>query len=225
MATSDTTRLLVLGVTQIFEPANGYQLRRELLSWEVDDWAHVNPGSIYSMLSTLTKQGMLERIDLVTSPGARPVAVYRMTPAGREELIAVVKTGIAEVRQFETTEFYAAMSLVTGLLPREQVIPLLEQRLVNLRAAIARLEGRIAALSDDISTPPHVARLLGYSVAGAAAELDWVAGFAASVRAGEMVFLGEPAMEKWMPARDDPAWRMVRERAVYLEKLAELDAR
>lgn len=39
-----TTRILVLGVVRIFGPANGYQLRRELLSWEVERWAHLNPG-------------------------------------------------------------------------------------------------------------------------------------------------------------------------------------
>ena len=45
-----TTRMLVLGAVRIFGPANGYQLRRELLSWEVERWAHIKPGSIYSML-------------------------------------------------------------------------------------------------------------------------------------------------------------------------------
>ena len=38
------TRLLLLGTVMLFEPVNGYQLRRELLSWQVEDWAHVNPG-------------------------------------------------------------------------------------------------------------------------------------------------------------------------------------
>ncbi len=38
------TRLLVLGAVSLFEPVNGYQIRRELMSWEVDRWAHINPG-------------------------------------------------------------------------------------------------------------------------------------------------------------------------------------
>ena len=49
------TRLLLLGTVMIFEPVNGYQLRRELLSWQVEEWAHVNPGSIYSGLATLAR--------------------------------------------------------------------------------------------------------------------------------------------------------------------------
>ena len=41
------TRMLLLGAVAMFEPVNGYQIRRELVSWQVDQWAHVNPGSIY----------------------------------------------------------------------------------------------------------------------------------------------------------------------------------
>lgn len=222
MGNSDTTRLLVLGVTEIFEPANAYQLRRELLSWEVDSWAHVNPGSIYSMLTTLTKQGMVERTDLVTSPGARPVAVYRTTVEGRGELRELVRTGITEVRQFDVTEFYAAMSLVVTLLPREEVLTLLETRLANLREQIAGVQTKIAFLNESSGTPPHVGRLMSFVLAGTEAELAWAEGYTVSVRAGELVFLGEPAMEGWKPDADDPAWRMVGERALYLEKLAEL---
>ena len=52
-----TTRLLLLGVVRIFQPAYGYQLRRELITWEVQHWANINPGSIYTGLRTLAKHG------------------------------------------------------------------------------------------------------------------------------------------------------------------------
>ena len=51
------TRLLVLGCVRIFQPVHGYFLRRELVSWEVERWAHIHPGSIYNALKTLTKAG------------------------------------------------------------------------------------------------------------------------------------------------------------------------
>ena len=44
------TRLLVLGAVRIFQPAHGYLVRRELLSWRVEEWANVQPGSIYHAL-------------------------------------------------------------------------------------------------------------------------------------------------------------------------------
>jgi len=77
------TRLLLHGGVLLFEPVNGYQLRRELLSCRVQDWAHLNPGSIYSGLTTLSRQGHLVRHDLVD--GSREVAVYTSTAHGRRE--------------------------------------------------------------------------------------------------------------------------------------------
>lgn len=223
MALSDTTRLLVLGVTQIFEPANGYQLRQELLSWEVEDWAHINPGSVYSMLATLTKQGMIERIDLQPSPGARPVAVYRMTEPGRAELLNLVQHAIVTVYPFDRTEFYAAMSMAIGLLDRDETSARLKERRATLAESITMLQERMAALSADPGTPPHVAPLMGYSLAQSESERAWLAEFIASIERGEMVFRGEAEQADWKPADNDPAWRMLHEQAIYRAKLAELD--
>lgn len=222
MRSADTTRLLVLGVVAIFEPANGYQLRRELLSWDVERWANVQPGSIYSMLGTLTKQGMVERFDLSLGEGGRPVAVYRSTPAGREELRRLVREGIVTVNQLDQSAAYAAMSLMFTVLPREEVVPLLERRQVALKEAATALRTRREALTADRGTPPHVPRLLEYSVGVHEAELAWLRGFTASVRAGELAFVGEQG-EEWVPAEDDPGWRMVREREDYLRAIAELE--
>ena len=219
MASSDTTRMLVLGVTQIFEPANGYQLRRELLSWNVQDWANVNPGSIYSMLSTLNKQGMVDRTDIASTTGAHPVAVYRMTPAGLTELLRLVRLGITTVHEFERTEFYAAASLMVTMVTREEVVTLLEERVDNLRLANLELEGTVKRIKADSGTPPHVGRLIDYSAALNAAEAVWLGGFIDEIRAGGLTFLGEPAMQDWKPMANDPAWQMVHDREAYLKAL------
>ena len=76
--------MLLLGANALSEPVNGCQVRRELYSWQVADWAHDNPGSIYSGRSTLTRQEHFVRHDLVD--GNREVAVYEMTSTGRGEL-------------------------------------------------------------------------------------------------------------------------------------------
>ena len=80
---STSTRMLLLGAVQLFEPVNGYQIRRELVSWRVDEWAHINPGSIYSGLETLARAGHLARHSLVE--GNRTVSVYTTTGEGRAE--------------------------------------------------------------------------------------------------------------------------------------------
>lgn len=221
MSTADTTRLLVLGVVRIFEPANGYQLRRELLSWDVESWANINPGSIYSMLATLTRQGMLERHEIAASPGIRAVAVYRVTEQGKEELRNLVRAGITTVTGLERTQLYAALSLMATLFDRGEVLELFYERLRNLVAVIDDLNEKRTALEGDSGTPPHVGRMVGFSASLCLAEFEWLQEFAEAVRDGELVFAGEPAMASWKPAPNDPAWRMMRERAVYLDQLGD----
>ena len=73
-----TTRLLLLGAVRVFQPVHGYLLRRELLSWQVEDRAHVNPGSIYWGPRTPASHGLVDEV-----PGD-PVS-YRLTPDGEVE--------------------------------------------------------------------------------------------------------------------------------------------
>ena len=58
------TRLLVLGAVRFMQPTYGYDVRRELLSWGVEEWANIKPASIYSALRTLNKDGFIDKQDL-----------------------------------------------------------------------------------------------------------------------------------------------------------------
>lgn len=68
----DPTRLLVLGATRQEQPATGYAIMRELIGWGVQDWASVNPGSIYGALRGLDKEGLIvQDADGPRSPAGR----------------------------------------------------------------------------------------------------------------------------------------------------------
>jgi DNA-binding PadR family transcriptional regulator len=218
MAASDTTRLLVLGVARLFGPANGYQLRRELLSWRVDTWANVNPGSIYSMLSTLTGQGFLERFDISATTGSRPVAVYRATAAGEAELLSLIKSGLTAVEPFDLTGMYAALSLSPSLLERDEVIAQLRVRLGNLDKTIAMHEAEAERNAASGFSPPHVSRMFGLPITTATAERTWLQEFIDSVLAGDMMFASDD-WSQWDINPADPGWRMVAERRAYLEQI------
>ena len=114
--TATSTRLLVLGAASIFQPVNGYQLRRELLSWGVADWAHIKPGSIYSVLATMARQGFLERHEL--ADGSRPVAVYTVTETGDAERERLFRECLQTVDLQSPLPFYTAVA-VLPLLSRE----------------------------------------------------------------------------------------------------------
>src|SRR3954452_4149303 len=53
------TRLLVLGAIRIMQPVHGYEVRRELVSWRLEETTNVKPGSIYGAIRTLEKDGCI----------------------------------------------------------------------------------------------------------------------------------------------------------------------
>jgi DNA-binding PadR family transcriptional regulator len=207
MAAHDT-RMLLLGAVALFEPVNGYQIRRELMSWQVDEWAHVNPGSIYNGLTTLTRQGHLLRHDLVD--GNREVAVYELTGAGRAELDRLLQQSLETVDLYDVVGFHAALGMLV-LVPRPAAIRHLSHRLRALEDLLPHLEGVVG--SDPAAAPPHALRSMELQLHRARAERAWLVELLDDIRSGELSFLGEPM--GWRPADDDPGWQMNEDRERY----------
>src|SRR3954451_15219690 len=148
----EETRMLLLGAVALFEPVNGYQIRRELLSWQVDRWAHTNPGSIYHGLAALAGQGFLRRHDLVD--GGREVAVYELTDDGRAELRRLMVEALETVNPYERSGFTAAFSMLP-LLDRADVVRSLTARRVELERTVAELGSAEPGVA-----PPHATRAM-----------------------------------------------------------------
>jgi DNA-binding PadR family transcriptional regulator len=200
------TRMLLLGAVALFEPVNGYQIRRELLSWQVDRWAHTNPGSIYHGLTSLATQGHVVRHDL--RDGGREVAVYEMTDAGREELRRLMVDALETVNPYDRTAFTVAFSMLP-LLDRGSVVRCLTRRRVELERTVADLAGTPPG-----SAPPHAARGMVLWLDLAVSELAWLGETIADVREGNLAFeVGEDW--GWAPPADDPGWQMSADREKY----------
>ncbi|WP_223694141.1 PadR family transcriptional regulator [Leifsonia poae] len=214
-----TTRTLVLGVVRLFAPANGYQLRRELLSWNVDSWANVNPGSIYSMLATLSKQGMIEAH--AVPDGARAVTVYTMTEPGGLELDRLIRDGLSTVSAMDPSAFRVALSFAP-LVSRADFLELLTGRLDAVRRGAGGLKAEAATILDVRSAPPHVGYSLDLEARMLQTEAEWIVDLLEVVRGGGLDFAGEP--ETWMAPTDDAGWEMVRESARYREQLERMDS-
>jgi DNA-binding PadR family transcriptional regulator len=212
--TATATRLLLLGSVMVFEPVNGYRLRRELLSWRVDEWAHVNPGSIYSGLSTLARLGHLERHDLVD--GGREVAVYTSTAEGREHFATMWRAAAETVDLLSPLDFHTAMSLL-GLVDRRDAIDAFTGRLAALDAEIRRQADTFPDLS---AVPPNVRAMADLWVGLAVTEREWLVDVIARLRRGELDLRGEEP--GWAPAPDDPGWVMSRDRERYTELIRAL---
>ena len=203
-----TTRMLLLGAVSLFEPVNGYQIRRELISWRVDEWAHVNPGSIYAGLATLTRHGLLERHDLVD--GRREVAVYELTAGGRTELDRLVVQALEEVDVHDRVAFQAAFGMLPHL-DRERAVAALERR----RTALAtQIESFVSGADDPANGPPHARRGWSLWLDLARAEDGWLVETLRQVRTGELRFTTDEDWD-WQPPADDPGWQMGADRDKY----------
>lgn len=204
-----STRLLLLGAVAMFEPVNGYQIRRELVSWQVDEWANVQPGSIYSGLTTLEKRGFLVRHDI--DDDTRQVAVYEITATGRAELARLMGDSLETFTPTSSVAFHVAFGILP-LLERPVAIAHLERRTANIDAFLVGFDGQDAS-----AAPPHALHGLELWREVALAEQAWLAGTLDRLRRGDFDLAGEPW--RWTPAADDPGHQMTADRERYLRLL------
>ena len=188
------TRLLVLGCVRIFQPVHGYFLRRELVSWEVDRWAHVHPGSIYNALKSLTRSGLLEEVGVVADGPRPPRTTYRLTAAGEDEFLALVRAGLLTTD--DPTLFLTAVNMAFAL-PRDEVVASIRTRIGLIEDYLAVLATQVEEILEAKDTPDtatEVARLISARFRG---ELEWARDYLDRVVGGAYAFHGEPPL--WTP--------------------------
>lgn len=195
------TRLLVLGVVRIFEPAHGYLLLQELNSWEVGRWAKVKPGSIYSALRTLTKDGFLETVAAAGDAPAK--ATYRRTAAGRAEFDRLLRSALTAVEAPDMATTMAAISFMP-FLPRAEVLELLQERRAKLRKLISALDGSVLGMPENPGIPPHVVEMFLFPRRLYRGDLAWTEETIRSLNSGKYSYAGEPP--DWTPPENDPIW-------------------
>src|SRR3954453_1439828 len=109
-----TTRLMILGLVRSLQPVHGYLVRRQLESWQVEEWANVAPGSIYHALRKLADEGLLEEV-ATEQGGARPArTTYRCTGKGDLEFQEMLRWYWWEYTQ-PTDPFLAGFGFLPAL--------------------------------------------------------------------------------------------------------------
>jgi DNA-binding PadR family transcriptional regulator len=190
-----TTRLLLLGVVRIFQPAYGYQLRRELLTWNVQEWANINPGSIYTGLRTLAKHGYLQELE--EGPGHRPGRTsYKLTADGETEYFSLLRQMLWTVDGFHPDRMMVTLSFLWSL-QRDEVLAALEARVTQLEQRQKAEPFAERQVLEDPGTPNHIVEMFRITAARDRGELEWTRAFRERVAAGDYSFGGEPA--DWSP--------------------------
>ncbi len=194
------TRLLVLGAVRIFQPVHGYYVRRELLSWHAEHWAHLNPGSVYNALRSLTRERYLEEAGKEAEGGRPARTTYRLTSDGETEFLSLLRAALWNVEPFEPAALMAAWSF-SWVLRREEVSAALEHRLEQIAGAGQASNFAIEDLARDPERPPHVAEHFRLVQARLEGEAAWIRAVLGRITTGHYWFDGEP----------DPPFRSVPE--------------
>ena len=148
----------------------------------------INWGSLYTVVQNLEKYGFIEAVE-VAREGRQPErTTYQITDAGRAELKDWLRE-LLSVPEREYTRFEAALS-ESAVLPPDELIDLLQQRLDALEAANAEHQAQLDAL---IAQIPRLFLIESeYYLAQRRAEEEWVRGLLKEFTEGTF-----PGLDDW----------------------------
>jgi DNA-binding PadR family transcriptional regulator len=174
-----SARLFVLGVLNERD-AHGYEIREIAREWRLEKWSDIGYGSIYHALGGLEKDGLIHEVAVEQEGGRPPRSIYRITDAGRTALIELLRetavTGFDERHPINL-----ALSFLI-LLPPDERVALLEERLRRLETAQGQVAARRAELLALGVLPPSVFATLDHDLGHREFEIRWTRALLQEVR-------------------------------------------
>ena len=178
-------------------PMHPYEMATTLRERGKDQSIKLNYGSLYTVVEALQQHELIVAQE-TEREGRRPErTVYRLTDAGRMELIDWVSELISAPAK-EYTRFEAGLSLV-GVLPPEDVAALLLQRCGALGLGISQMRSTIQFASEHGLQRVHLIEI-EYSLAMREAELAWTRQLADEIASGTLEGVAE--WVAWQRAAD-----------------------
>lgn len=202
--------MMILGLVRWMQPVHGYDVRRELLSWNADRWAKVQPGSIYHALRKLTDEGLLRAVS-TEQVGARPARTsYEVTAKGAEEFESLLRAQWWQLHE-PPDPFAAAFSFLPAM-PRDEAAAALRNRANLIRAGIESMRASLESDWVRNRKPVHVGWMFELWLARAEAEMSWCVRIAERIESGVSYLpAGLESAEGWsgwadrLPGRDNDA--------------------
>ena len=180
-------------------PMYPYEMAAALRDRGKDESIKINWGSLYTVVQNLEKYGFIEALE-VAREGRQPErTTYQITDAGRAELKDWLRE-LLSVPEREYTRFEAALG-DSAVLPPDELIDLLQQRLKTLDGAIAGHQAELGALTNQI---PRLFLIESeYHLALRRAEAEWVRGLLKEFTDG--TFPGIDAWRRFHATGEPPA--------------------
>ena len=169
---SNLLALSLLTLLMMERPMYPYEMAAVLRERGKDQSRKINWGSLYTVVQNLEKHGFIEAVE-VAREGRQPErTTYQITDAGRTELMDWLRELLSEPER-EYTRFEAALA-ESAVLPPDELIDLLQQRLDALEAGNAEHQAGLDALTNQI---PRLFLIESeYYLAQRRAEAEWVRG-------------------------------------------------
>ncbi len=169
---SNLLALSLLTLLMMERPMYPYEMATVLRERGKDQSRKINWGSLYTVVQNLEKHGFIEAVE-VAREGRQPErTTYQITDAGRTELTDWLRELLSEPER-EYTRFEAALA-ESAVLPPDELIDLLQQRLDALEAGNAEHQAGLEALTNQI---PRLFLIESeYYLAQRRAEAEWVRG-------------------------------------------------
>lgn len=185
--------LLGLAVLSVLaqRPMHPYEMASVLRERGKDRDMKIKWGSLYTVVGNLEKHGLIAATESVREGGRPERTVYRITPAGHQELVDWVRELLATPEP-EQPRFAAALS-VLAVLPPDEATALLRDRLAALRAGLAADRAALAEVGREV---PRLFLLESeYDLALREAEAAWLGSVVDELAAG--TFAGQDAWRRY----------------------------
>jgi DNA-binding PadR family transcriptional regulator len=184
------SNLLALSLLNLLteRPMYPYEMASMLRQRGKDNAIKINWGSFYTVVQNLEKNGFIEAIE-VAREGRQPErTTYQITDAGRTELMDWMRE-LLSVPEREYSRFEAALS-DAAVLPPDELIDLLQQRLAALEEANGRFQAQLETL---VTQLPRLFLIESeYYLAQRRAEEEWVRGLLKEFTGGTF-----PGLDDW----------------------------
>jgi DNA-binding PadR family transcriptional regulator len=185
MAKRRVSNLLALAVlgTVAQRPMHPYEISTSLRTRGKEASIKLNFGSLYSVVESLAKHGLIESQGTVRD-GKRPErTIYAITDAGRAEMEDWLSELLSTPKK-EFTSLEAALSFAAGLAP-DEVARLLKSRAARLRMEIGSVDAGLA-YTGEMGLPELFVIEEQYRRALMEAELAFVTGLAVRIEKDEL---------------------------------------
>ena len=169
-------------------PMYPYEMATQLRERGKDNAIEINWGSFYTVVQNLEKHGFIEAVETAREGRQPERTTYQITDAGRAELMDWMRE-LLSVPEREHTRFEAALG-ESAVLPPDELIALLQQRLAVLEKANDRHQAELETLATQL---PRLFLIESeYYLAQRRAEEEWVRGLLADFTSGTF-----PGLEEW----------------------------